>query len=144
MKKIVFFVVLFIMASCTRSSIFEQYELSYSRSGGFAPIYENLLIRNNTAYYFFEGSGKKFNKKAQISQEEKSKLYDAINDNELAQIREDYKKVFDNITTTVKVKNASQKIFKDDGSFIVPEHQSRWQAVTGAFESFIEAKNFRN
>ncbi|AZI20781.1 hypothetical protein [Chryseobacterium taklimakanense] len=66
-----------------------------------------------------------------------------IKANDLKTIREDVKKVYDNITTTVKVKSSTENTFKDDGSFIVPEHQQRWDNITTEFENFINSKNFR-
>lgn len=144
MKKLVLLLMLFALAACNRTSIFETYELSYSRSGGYAPIYENLLIENFTAYYFFEGQGQKYNKKVSISSEEKQALLHSIESNDLSSIREDYKKLFDHITTTIKVKTTKQKTFKDNGSAIVPEHQARWANMVQSFESFIQSKNLRN
>lgn len=143
MKKLLALFVLLLLASCNSQKIFDTYELSYSRSGGYAPIYENFLIKGNTGHYFFESQGTKFSKKVAVSNAEKQKLYDAINANDLKTIREDIKKVYDNITTTVKVRNSAENTFKNDGSFIIPEHQQRWNNITSEFETLINCKNLR-
>lgn len=144
MKKLLFFTLLILLVGCqNKRSIFEQYEISYSRSGGYAPIYENLLIKENTAYFFYEGRGSKYEQKVKISPSEKNQLLSALEKNNISGIRADNKKVYDNITTTVKLKRADTSIFKDDGSFIIPEHQARWANITSAFESFIKSKNLR-
>lgn len=143
MKKLIALFLITILAACNSHKVFDNYELSYSKSGGFAPIYENMLIKGNTVNYFFEGQGKKYSKKSTITNAEKQKLYDVIKANDLKTIREDVKKVYDNITTTVKVKSATENTFKNDGSFIVPEHQQRWDNITTEFENFINSKNFR-
>ncbi len=143
MKKFILILLIGTLYSCTNQSVFEQYELSYSRSGGYAPIYENLLIEGNTANFYSEAPGKKYNTKAVISNQEKAAIFKSIQTNDLKSIREDYKKVYDNITTTVKVKTPNDKIFKDDGSFITPEHQERWNGIISVFEAYITSKNLR-
>lgn len=143
MKKLLLILLIGCLYSCTNQSVFEHYELSYSRSGGYAPIYENLLIEGNTARFYFEGQNQKYNKKTSISNDEKALILKAIETSKLKEIREDYKKVYDNITTTIKVKTPNEKLFKDDGSFIIPEHQARWNSIIQAFESFIQAKKLR-
>lgn len=144
MKKLIALFLITLLVSCNSHKVFENYELSYSRSGGFAPIYENVLIKGNTVNYFYEAQGKKYSKKATITNAEKQKLYDALKSNDLKTIREDIKKVYDNITTTVKVKSPEGNYFKNDGSFIVPEHQQRWNNIVQTFEAFVNSKNFRN
>lgn len=144
MKKLIALFLITILASCNSHKVFENYELSYSRSGGYAPIYENMLIKGNTVNYFFEGQGKKYSKKGTITNAEKQKLYDAVKKNDLKTILEDIKKVYDNITTTVKIKSPEGNYFKNDGSFIIPEHQQRWNNIRNEFENFINSKNFRN
>ena len=131
------------LTSCNSQKIFEEYDISYSRSGGLAPIYENMLIKGQTVHYFYEGHGKKYNKKSTLSQKEKTALYQAIESNKLSTIREDYKKVYDHITTTVKVRTPREDIYKNDGSFIMPQDQKRWENIVGAFEALVEEKNLR-
>lgn len=145
MKKIIALLLMtVVLASCSSQKVFEDYELSYSRSGGYDPIYENFLIKGNTANYFYETQSNKYRKKVSLSKEEKQKLYDVIKNNDLKNIREDIKKVYDNITTTVKVRNATEQTFKNDGSFIVPAHQQRWNSVVAEFENLINSKGVRN
>lgn len=143
MKKLIVLFFAMLLVSCNSHKVFTNYDLSYSRSGGYAPIYENLLINGSTANYFYEAQGKKYSKRVNITNAEKQKLYDAINKNDMKSIREDIKKVYDNITTTVKMKRNGDEIFKDDGSFIVPEHQQRWDNIVAEFENFIVSKNLR-
>jgi hypothetical protein len=47
-----------VLVSCNSQKVYSDFDISYSKSGGFAPIYENLLIKGNTAHYSFEGQGK--------------------------------------------------------------------------------------
>lgn len=141
MKKLFAFLLIFILASCQSHKVFEDYELSYSRSGGYAPAYENLLIKGNTANYFFEGRGKKYSQKVKISDAEKQQLYNAIEQNKLASVREDHKKLYDFVSTTVKVKKTGT--LKSDGSGIIPAYQQEWDNIVAEFESFIKSKNLR-
>ena len=81
--------------------------------------------------------------KSTLSQKEKTALYQAIESNKLSTIREDYKKLYDHITTTVKVRTPREDIYKNDGSFIMPQDQKRWENIVGAFEALVEEKNLR-
>ena len=144
MKKfIVLLVILALTVSCTSNKVFENYELSYSRSGGYAPLYENVLIKGKTVNYFFEGHGKKYNTKATLSEAEKLTLYKAIKDNNMKFIQEDHLKMYDNITTTIKMKNGGESIYKNDGSGIKEEDHQKWNNIATAFENFINSKNLR-
>ena len=48
-----------VLISCNSQKRYSDFDISYSKSGGYAPIYENLLIKGNNAFYSFEGNGKK-------------------------------------------------------------------------------------
>ncbi len=141
MKNTVLLFLILIMNACQSQKVFENYDLSYSKSGGRAPSYENLLIKNNTVSYFFEGLGKKYSDKTSLSDEEMQVLYRTIEQNNLGQIREDHKKLYDHMTTTIKVKKDNIK--KNDGSGIFPQDHQRWNGVVNAFEHLIISKNLR-
>lgn len=49
---------LIIMVSCNSQKVYSDFDISYSKSGGYAPVYENLLIKGNNVHYSFEGGGK--------------------------------------------------------------------------------------
>jgi len=60
MKKILgVFLIILIAISCNSQKIYSDFDISYSKSGGYAPSYENLLIKGNDVHYSFEGQGKK-------------------------------------------------------------------------------------
>jgi len=50
---------LIVLVSCNSQKVYSDFDISYSRSGGLAPVYENLLIKDNSVHYSFEGQGKK-------------------------------------------------------------------------------------
>ena len=78
MKKIIALFIFVILAACNTQKKYSDFDYSYSRSGGFAPIYENLLIKGNNAHYSFEGQGKKFKKDFKITSEERKKIENAL------------------------------------------------------------------
>lgn len=141
MKKIILFLVLIMLASCQSQKVFENYDISYSRSGGYAPIYENLLFQGNTAKYFFEGHGKKYSKSLRLTSSEKQKIVEALDKNRLQFVLEDNKKLYDYITTTIKQKK--NNIVKSDGNGIMPASQQNWDNMVNVFEDFIKTKNLR-
>ena len=59
MKKIIALFVAVLLWSCNSQKIYTDFDISYSRSGGYAPIYENVLIKGNRMHYSFEGHQKK-------------------------------------------------------------------------------------
>lgn len=141
MKKTVLFLVLILLTACQPQKAFENYEISYSRSGGLSPIYENLLFKGNTATYFFEGQGKKFSKTVRLNDGEKLKFVKSLENNRLRFIQEDHKKLYDYITTTIKLKK--DNVVKSDGNGIMPASQQNWDAMVIVFEDFIKTKNLR-
>lgn len=141
MKKIFVFLVLMFLTACQSQKVFENYDISYSRSGGLAPIYENLLIQGNTARFFFEGHGKKYSKSIHLSDAEKQKFITALETNRLRFIQEDHKKLYDYVTTTIKQKK--NNIIKSDGSGIMPANEEEWSNMVAVFEDFIKTKNLR-
>ncbi|AZI20780.1 hypothetical protein [Chryseobacterium taklimakanense] len=66
MKKLIALFLITILAACNSHKVFDNYELSYSKSGGFAPIYENMLIKGNTVNYFLKARVKNTAKKVRL------------------------------------------------------------------------------
>lgn len=133
-----------VLGACGGSpKIFRDYELSYSRSGGESPFYENVFVKGETLYYFYQKGKERYRRKAAVSAEEKRALYEAVERNRLAGVREDHKKFYNHLTTSIKVRLADRTVFRDNGSGIRAEDAARWANVVAAFEGFIESKNIR-
>lgn len=126
--------------SCNNQKMYSDYDISFSRSGGFAPTYENLLIKDNKAYYSFEGQGKKIKRKINISDSEIKNLNDILSKNNFRQIQEDHKKIYDNITTSVNIKKGTNAGSKNDGSAIMPNYEKNWGNIVTAFQEIINKK----
>ncbi len=140
MKKIIALFIFVILAACNSQKKYSDFDYSYSRSGGFAPIYENLLIKGNNAHYSFEGQGKKFKKDFKITSEERKKIENALSQNNFRMIREDYQKVYDNISTSINVKIGNQSGSKSDASMIMEGDKNRWNNITSVFQEIIKNK----
>ncbi len=140
MKKIIALFIFVILAACNTQKKYSDFDYSYSRSGGFAPIYENLLIKGNNAHYSFEGQGKKFKKDFKITSEERKKIENALSQNNFRMIREDYQKVYDNISTSINVKIGKQSGSKSDASMIMEGDKNRWNNITSVFQEIIKNK----
>lgn len=140
MKKIIALFIFVILAACNTQKKYSDFDYSYSRSGGFAPIYENLLIKGNNAHYSFEGQGKKFKKDFKITSEERKKIENALSQNNFRMIREDYQKVYDNISTSINVKIGNQSGSKSDASMIMERDKNRWNNITSVFQEIIKNK----
>lgn len=104
MKRFVAFCFLVLLTACTSQNKYSDFDYSYSRSGGYAPIYENLWIKGNTAQYSFEGEGKKVKKAFKISSEDLLKIKNTLNQQNFRTIKEDYKKVYDHISISINAK----------------------------------------
>lgn len=139
MKNLFFAFLVLILTGCNSQNKFSDYDYSYSRSGGFAPIYENLLIKGNTVHYSFEGQGKKINKSFKISDAELNKIQSTLTQNNFRTIEEDYKKVYDNISTSINVKVGANSASKSDASFIMKKDEERWNAVVRVFHDIINS-----
>lgn len=139
MKNFILVLLLLVFSGCNTQKKFSDFDYSYSRSGGYAPIYENLLIKGNTVTYSFEGQGKKINKSFKISPEEVQKIENALTANNFRTIQEDYKKVYDNISIAINVKKGNNSASKSDASFIMKKDQERWNAVVAVFHDIINA-----
>lgn len=140
MKKIIALFIFVILAACNSQKKYSDFDYSYSRSGGFAPIYENLLIKGNNAHYSFEGQGKKFKKDFKITSEERKTIENALSQNNFRMIREDYQKVYDNISTSINVKIGNQSGSKSDASMIMEGDKNRWNNITSVFQEIIKNK----
>lgn len=140
MKKIIAIFVFVILAACNSQKKYSDFDYSYSRSGGLASIYENLLIKGNSVHYSFEGQGKNIKKDFKITTEERKKIENVLSQNNFRMIREDYQKVYDNISTSINVKIGNQSGSKSDASLIMEGDQKRWNNVTAVFQEIINNK----
>ncbi|MGD1319862.1 hypothetical protein [Chryseobacterium sp. 2R14A] len=144
MKKILgVFLIILIAVSCNSQKIYSDFDISYSKSGGYAPSYENLLIKGNDVHYSFEGQGKKIKKSFKISNEDLKKLDETLSKNNFKRIQEDHKKVYDNITISISVKKGVNEGSKNDGSMIMPNFKTNWENITAGFQEIIN-NNVKN
>lgn len=128
---------LFILASCNSQKIYSDFDISYSRSGGFAPVYENLLIKGYDAHYSFEGQGKKYKQDFKISREDLDKIERTLSQNNFRKIQEDHQKIYDHISTSVHVKKGPNEGNKTDASEIMPNYRKNWTSITHIFQELI-------
>lgn len=140
MKRFIAFFVLLALASCTTQKKYTDFDYSYSRSGGFSPIYENLWIKGNNAHYSFEGQGKNIKKDFTLSKEELNNIQTVLEQNNFRMIQEDYKKLYDYISTSIVVKKGSQSASKSDASHIMEGDKRRWENVVNTFRQLIDSK----
>lgn len=141
MKNLLIILAVFVLAACNSQKKYSEFDISYSKSGGFAPIYENLLLNGKNVHYSFEGHGKNIKKDFNITDAERKVIEDAITKNNFRTIQEDNKKLYDYIATSITVKYGSQSASKSDGSYIMPQDQTRWDNVVKVFTDLIKAKN---
>ncbi|MCP2037827.1 hypothetical protein [Chryseobacterium sp. HSC-36S06] len=140
MKRFIAFFVLMALAACTTQKKYTDFDYSYSRSGGLSPIYENLWIKGNNAHYSFEGQGKNIKKDFTLSKDELSNIQNVLEQNNFRMIQEDYKKLYDYISTSIIVKKGSQSASKSDASYIMEADKSRWENVENTFRKLIDSK----
>lgn len=133
--EILFAVIL--LVSCNSQKVYSDFDISYSKSGGFAPVYENLLIKGNTAHYSFEGQGKKYKQDFDVSDEELKNLQVTLFQNNFKRIQEDHKKIYDHITTSINVKKGPNEGSKTDASDVMPNYRTNWANITNAFQEII-------
>lgn len=143
MRSLLAVVIALILFSCNSQKKYTEFDISYSRSGGYAPVYENLLLNGTKAHYSFEGNGKSVKKDFRITEQERKEIENAIEVNNFRTIREDYKKVYDNITTSINIRHGGQSASKSDGSFIMEADQQRWNAVVKVFQDLIKSRNLQ-
>ncbi|KIA88991.1 hypothetical protein [Kaistella jeonii] len=139
MKNLIFVFLLLILAGCKTQNKYSDFDYSYSRSGGFSPIYENLLIKGNNAHYSFEAQEKKVKKDFQISNEELKNIESVLTQNNFRSIQEDYKKIYDHISTSINVTNGANSGRKSNAASIMKKDNKRWEAVTNVFQQIISS-----
>ncbi len=126
-----------VLVSCNSQKVYSDFDISYSKSGGVAPIYENLLIKGNNVHYSFEGQGKKYKQDFKISDEDLKKLDQVLSQNNFRRIQEDRKKLYDNISTSINVKKGPNEGSKTDASMIIPNYRTNWNTILEAFQQII-------
>lgn len=127
------------LVSCNSQKMYSDFDISYSKSGGFAPIYENLLIKGNNAFYSFEGEGKKVKQNFKISNEDLNKLEKTLSQNNFRRIEEDHKKIYDFTSTSINIKKGPNSGSKTDASAIMPNYNTNWMNITHVFQEIINA-----
>ncbi|WP_336960833.1 hypothetical protein [Chryseobacterium contaminans] len=132
---ILFAIIVFV--SCNSQKVYSDFDINYSKSGGFAPVYENLLIKGNNVHYSFEGQGKKYKQDFKISNEDLKKLDQVLSQNNFRRIQEDHKKLYDNISTSINIKKGPNEGSKSDASMITPNYQTNWNNILEAFQQII-------
>lgn len=125
------------LVSCNSQKVYSDFDISYARSGGFAPIYENLLIKGNNAHYSFEGQEKKYKQDFKISDEDLKNLNHVISQNNFRRIQEDHKKLYDNVSTSINIKKGPNEGSKTDASMIMPNFKTNWNNILTAFQEII-------
>ncbi|WP_223607049.1 hypothetical protein [Chryseobacterium sp. OSA05B] len=126
-----------VLVSCNSQKVYSDFDISYSKSGGFAPVYENLLIKGNNAHYSFEGQGKKYKQDFKISDEDLKKLDQTLSQNNFRRIQEDRKKLYDNVSTSINIKKGQNEGSKTDASMIMPNFTTNWNNILNAFQEII-------
>ncbi|MGG5210031.1 hypothetical protein ACQWU4_13960 [Chryseobacterium sp. MIQD13] len=132
-----------VLVSCNSQKVYSDFDISYSRSGGYAPRYENLLIKGNNAHYSLEEGGKKHKQDFKVSDEDLKKLDQTLSQNNFRRIQEDHKKLYDNVTTSINVKKGPNEGSKSDGSLMMPNFTTNWNNILNVFQEFIN-NNVKN
>lgn len=128
-----------VLISCNSQKRYSDFDISYSKSGGYAPIYENLLIKGNNVFYSFEGNGKKLKQNFKISNEDLNRLENTLSQNNFRRIEEDHKKIYDFISTSINIKKGPNSGSKTDASAIMPNYKTNWTNITYVFQEIINA-----
>ena len=126
-----------VLVSCNSQKVYSDFDVSYSKSGGLAPIYENMLIKENKVHYSFEGQGKKYKQDFKLTPEELKKLEYVLSQNNFRRIQEDHKKIYDNVATSVNIKKGPNEGSKSDASAIMPNYETNWKNIMNAFQEII-------
>lgn len=137
MKNVLFVFIFLIFANCNTQKKYSDFDYSFSRSGGKIAIYENLLIKGNNAHYSLDGPEKKMKKDFTLSDDELKRIENILSQNDFRKIQEDYKKVYDHVSTAINVKNGPNSGRKSDASFIMEKDKKRWKAILNTFEQII-------
>ena len=139
MKNLIYVLFVLVLASCNTQKKYSNFDYSFARSGGLSPVYENLLIKGNNAHYSFEGDGKKVKKDFIVSEESLKKIETVISDNNFRKIEEDYKKVYDRVSTSIAVKNGPNSGRKSDAAYIMKKDEQRFNNIAEVFVQIIES-----
>lgn len=126
-----------ILVSCNSQKVYSDFDISYSKSGGVAPAYENLLIKGNDAHYSFEEQGKKSKQDFKLSDEDLKKLDNILSQNNFRRIQEDRKKLYDNVSTSINIKKGPNEGSKTDASLVMPNYKTNWNNIVNAFQEII-------
>ncbi|SDI16628.1 hypothetical protein SAMN05421846_104307 [Chryseobacterium taeanense] len=126
-----------VLVSCNSQKVYSDFDISYSKSGGLVPVYENLLIKGNNAHYSFEGEGKKVKQNFKVPDEDLKKLNNILSQNNFRRIQEDHKKIYDFISTSINIKKGPNEGSKTDASAIMPNYKTNWTNITNAFQEII-------
>ncbi|WP_326984703.1 hypothetical protein VUJ46_09295 [Chryseobacterium sp. MYb264] len=126
-----------VLVSCNSQKVYSDFDISYSKSGGYAPVYENMLIKDTKVHYSFEGQGKKYKQDFKLTPEELKKLEYVLSQNNFRRIQEDHKKIYDNVATSVNIKKGPNEGSKSDASAIMPNYETNWKNIMNAFQEII-------
>ncbi|PIF44595.1 hypothetical protein CLU96_1572 [Chryseobacterium sp. 52] len=126
-----------VLVSCNSQKVYSDFDISYSKSGGTTPMYENLLIKGNNAHYSIESQGKKHKQDFKISNEDLKKLDQTLSQNNFRRIEEDRKKLYDNVTTAINIKKGPNEGSKTDASLMMPNFKTNWNNILNAFQEII-------
>lgn len=144
MKKLTAIVLLILITvSCSSQKAYSDFDISYSKSGGDAPVYENLIIKGTHVHYSFENKEKTFKTDFTLTDNELENLNEIINQNNFRQIAEDHKKLYDHVSIVITVKKGRNSASKTDASLIMPQHRKNWNNIVEAFQKIIQ-KNIKN
>lgn len=141
MKNLIILFILAILTGCSTQNKYSNFDYSFARSGGLAPMYENLLIKGNKVHYSYERRNTKIKKDFSISDAELKNIEEVLTANKFRFIQEDYKKLYDNISTIVTVKKGENSATKSNASQIMESDQQRWDNVTAVFQQIIDSRN---
>ncbi len=138
MKKLIFVFLIIILAGCTSQNKYSDFDYSFARSGGYAPIYENLLIKGNKVHYSFEGHGINVKKDFKLTTQDLKDIENVLTENRFRRIQEDYNKLYDNVSVKINVKKGNNTGSKSDASYIMKEDQQRWENIVSVFQQLID------
>ena len=138
MKKLILVFLMIILAGCNSQKKYVNFDYSFARSGGISPIYENLLIKGNKAYYSYEGQGKIIKKDFTLSNEDLLLIEQTLTENNFRKIQEDYKKLYDNSTIEITVKSGNNSGNKSNASLIMKKNQQQWDNIVTVFQQMID------
>ena len=141
MKKLIFVCLLTILTACATPNKYSDFDYSFARSGGLVPVYENLLIKGNKVYYRYQRQNTKIKRDFSITEAELKNIEAVLTANDFRLIQEDYKKFYDNISTSVNVTKGINSGSKSNASSIIESDQQRWDNVVAVFQQIIDGEN---